>query len=157
MTHEIERKFLLNDIPFQELQSAKKLNIMQGYLLLDKNSELRVRKVGNSYCLTRKSGAGLVREENEQEINEGLFNFLWPLTEGHRVEKLRFAFNYDRHECELDIYSGALSDLIVMEVEFDSTEEANSFQPPHFVKREITEDRRYKNAVLAKFGKPSEG
>eukprot|EP01026_Neomeris_dumetosa_P018831 TRINITY_DN17436_c0_g1_i2.p4 TRINITY_DN17436_c0_g1~~TRINITY_DN17436_c0_g1_i2.p4 ORF type:complete len:158 (+),score=16.17 TRINITY_DN17436_c0_g1_i2:643-1116(+) len=156
MAHEIERKFLLDDIPFHELQNARKLNIMQGYLMLDEKSELRVRKIGNKYCITRKSGSGMVREESEQEINEGLFNFLWPLTEGKRVEKLRFAFEYDHHICELDIYSGTLSDLMVMEVEFDSEEDAKGFHPPPFVKREITEDQRYKNAILARFGKPSE-
>ncbi len=156
MAQEIERKFLLHDIPFHELQSAKKLDIMQGYLFLNERSELRVRKSGNKYCITHKRGSGLVREESEQEINEGLFNFLWPLTEGQRVEKLRFEFNYNQHECELDIYAGSLTDLMVMEVEFDSEEDAKRFHPPSFVKREITEDRRYKNSVLAKFGKPHE-
>lgn len=154
MSVEIERKFLINEVPFEELQSAHSLNIMQGYVVLGEDSELRIRKKGNHYSITRKRGSGLVREESEEVINKDVFNIMWPFTEGRRVEKLRFTFNYKDHQCEIDIYSGELADLMVMEVEFDSEEDANAFVPPAFCTKEITEDKRFKNAILAKLGKP---
>lgn len=153
---EIERKFLISELPFEELQGAKPTNLMQGYLVLGENSELRIRKASTRHFLTSKSGSGLVREENEEEISKQAFDIMWPFTENRRVEKLRFTFAYQGYQCEIDIYSGSLADLMVLEVEFSSEEDARAFTPPTFCSREITSDQRFKNATLAKLGVPRE-
>lgn len=154
MSKEIERKFLIQELPFEEMQTAKPHRIIQGYLFLEDKKELRVRKLGQQFYLTQKIGNGLVREENEEEISENCFNMMWPFTEGKRLEKLRFSLLLNEHMCEIDVYSGDLSDLMVLEVEFASEIKARSFEAPEFCVKEITEDKRYKNANLALWGKP---
>ncbi|MBP9483819.1 MAG: adenylate cyclase, partial [Negativicutes bacterium] len=60
------------------------------------------------------------------------------------------------HIVSVDIYHGnELTGLAVVEVEFDSLEAAASFVPPNWFGHEVTADQRYKNANLAKSGKPT--
>ena len=47
-----------------------------------------------------------------------------------------------------------LSGLIVAEIEFDSVEKAEGFQPPKWFGKDITSDKRYKNAHLSQDGMP---
>jgi CYTH domain-containing protein len=52
------------------------------------------------------------------------------------------------------VYSGALTGLMVAEVEFPSEEAARAFVPPAWFGREVTNDSRYKNRRLATEGLP---
>ena len=51
---------------------------------------------------------------------------------------------------ELDVFKGKLEGLVCLEIEFDSVEEANSFNVPGWVKKEVTNDIRYTNSELSK-------
>lgn len=155
MSHEIERKFLVKELP-ADLENYPHNEIMQGYLIVtDNDIEVRIRKKGDKYFETVKAGSGLVRKESEKEItNEAFWNH-WPLTEGKRVEKVRYDIEYEDVLIELDIYSGGLEGLAVAEVEFDSEEESGHFTPPDWFGEEVTHDERYKNKNLALHGKPS--
>ena len=57
---------------------------------------------------------------------------------------------------ELDVYSGALTGLLVAEVEFGSEEAAGTFEPPAWFGTEVTDDARFKNQQLASVGAPAE-
>lgn len=81
---EIERKFLVKRLP--PLDGARGVHLRQGYLSVGV-TEVRLREVGEAYCLTCKRGAGRTRTEVEVEITADQFNALWGLTEGARVEK----------------------------------------------------------------------
>lgn len=154
MAHEIERKFLVKELP-PEIDRYPHSEIIQGYLMITENDvEVRVRKRGGRCTHSVKSGAGLVRKEAEKEITEDEFNEHWPETKGKRVEKVRYDIEYEDHLIELDIYSGALSGLIVAEVEFESEDESSHFEPPVWFGEEVTLDERYKNKNLALYGKP---
>ena len=59
----------------------------------------------------------------------------------------------DGHTIELDVYAGALSGLIVAEVEFDDPWGAESFVAPYWFGREVTDDPAYKNQRLALAGR----
>jgi adenylate cyclase len=56
---------------------------------------------------------------------------------------------------ELDVYGGDLEGLVVAEVEFASEEDADAFDPPAWLGREVTDDPRYKNQRLARDGAPA--
>ena len=101
-----------------------------------------------------KRGGGLQRLEVEIQLTRAQFEALWPLTEGRRVEKTRYDIAFQGHVIELDVYDGALTGLLTAEVEFASLEASTAFQPPSWLDREITEDKRYKNKNLAVHGKP---
>ena len=155
MSQEIERKFLVKELP-ADLENYLHNEIIQGYLIVtDNDIEVRIRKKGDKYFETVKAGSGLVRKESEKEITKEVFFDHWPLTEGKRVEKVRYEIEYGGKLIELDIYSGDLEGLVVAEVEFDSEEESVSFTPPEWFGEEVTHDERYKNKNLALHGKPS--
>ena len=154
MSHEIERKFLVNELP-PDLENYPHNEIMQGYLIItDNDIEVRIRKKGEKFYETVKAGSGLVRKESQKDIPEQAFWDHWPLTEGKRVQKIRYDINHAGKLIELDIYSGDLEGLIVAEVEFESEEESVSFDPPTWFGEEVTRDERYKNKNLALHGKP---
>ena len=155
---EVERKWLVEDAPAEAL-AAPAERIDQGYLTIgNAGGETRVRHKGERFWITVKSGSGLSRDETEVELTADQFAALWPATEGARVEKVRHSMpTGDGHLIELDVYSGALTGLIVVEVEFDDPWGAESFVVPYWFGREVTADDAYRNQRLALSGLPSPG
>lgn len=145
---EIERKFIVTAFPRMELHAVP---LRQGYLTAATDSvELRLRQQGTEYFLTLKSGDGLSRQEYEISVNMAQFETLWPATTGRRVEKTRHSGKLsDGQIFELDVFTGHLSPLMLVEVEFPSENAAKAFIPPSWFGKEVTEDERYKNKVLA--------
>jgi CYTH domain-containing protein len=150
---EIERKFLVDRTP-PELDSGKPIE--QGYLVVGEDGvEVRVRRIGDRTVLTVKSGPGMVRTEEEIEIDERRFESLWPLTDGRRLTKTRHAIPLDGDlVAELDVYSGAHDGLVTAEIEFSSLEESEAFEPPAWLGRDVTGDRRFAAQSLALNGRP---
>jgi CYTH domain-containing protein len=101
-------------------------------------------------------GQGLKRQELELSLNPELFERLWPLTEGRRVEKVRYEIERSGHLWEVDVFEHDLSGLVMVEVEFDSENAAGSFIVPESFGREITREEGYKNKNLALSGVPEE-
>ena len=154
MNKEIERKFLVKQLP-DNLHQYSSTQIIQGYLAITEDgTEVRLRKKGNRYFQTVKCGFGLQRGEAEIEISADQFAKLWWMTEGKRIEKVRFEIDHSGMKIELDVYSGFLKGLLVAEGEFSSIEQAKSFIPPSWFGREVTEDERYKNRNLVIHGVP---
>jgi CYTH domain-containing protein/CHAD domain-containing protein len=154
MSSEIERKFLLGELPSWLADRAGE-QISQGYLTNGGGVEIRLRRAGERTLLTVKTGAGEVRDEVEVELDAGLFDSLWPLTEGRRLEKTRLrAPLADGLEAEVDVYGGELAGLLVAEVEFDSVGSCREFAPPSWMGTEVSGDPRYANRSLASAGAP---
>ncbi|MEX0364833.1 MAG: CYTH domain-containing protein [Ruegeria sp.] len=154
MNREIERRFLVAALP--DLSAARRAQVRQGYLTRPNDStELRLRQMGGRYFLTLKDGEGLVRGEREVEITRQQFDTFWPETDGRRIEKERFTGALAGGlTFELDVFSGALTSLRMVEVEFPSEAEALSFTPPDWFGAEVTNHRRYRNRILAVEGLP---
>jgi CYTH domain-containing protein len=150
---EVERKWLvagLESLPADVL-AAEPDEIDQGYLTIGADGgETRVRRRGGRFTLTVKSGRGLVRKECEVELDAEQFEALWPATEGARVQKSRRSVAGEGGlTIEVDVYAGALSGLVVAEVEFDDPWGAEAFVVPPWFEREVTSDDAYKNRSLA--------
>ncbi len=82
------------------------------------------------------------------------FASLWPLTEGRRVEKVRYRVPWGAHTIEVDVYDGALQGLVTAEVEFGSEPDSARFARPDWLGPEVTDDPRYQNQHLALHGPP---
>lgn len=116
------------------------------------------------YFLTIKSKGSHKRGELEAELPEEIYNKLLELhMQGSPVSKRRFTREIPGgHKLELDIFDTdeRLKGLILLEVEFASEEEAESFVLPDFVMRlnpkMVTEDKRYGNLSLAINGLPTD-
>jgi CYTH domain-containing protein len=148
---EIERKFLVNQLPCLKDVCSKK--IVQAYLC--ENPVLRLRQMGDDFFICLKSKGELAREELEVAISKERFDTLWGKIEGTPVEKVRYFIPLENEFiAELDLYEGVLTGLTTVEVEFSSVEQANHFNPPTWFGKDVTYDNRFKNNQLAKLGLP---
>ena len=152
---EIERKFLLDGLP-SSLAFARRRAILQGYLAIDGDTEVRVRRTPAGSTLTIKHGGGEVRTEEELELNERQADALWELTNGRRLQKVRRDMRVDGVDVEVDEYAGPLDGLVVLEVEFVDEASARAFEPPTWFGREVTGDPAYSNRNLSMFGIPAD-
>ena len=157
LNNEIERKWVIDpdEIPF-DLSKAKKDEMVQAYISF--SPTIRVRSENKErfiLCVKAKSkGSYLAREEFETELTAEQFEFLLAKKEGSIIEKTRYTIKQDSLNYEIDIFHGELSPLAYLEIEFPSVEEAVNFKSPSWVIKDVTDDFKYKNAGLAKYGKP---
>jgi len=152
---EIERKFVVTEIPEGLLEPRVHKEIRQGYLSLDAEKEIRIRDKGGKYTMTIKQGRGLKRLETQIDLTQQQFDTLWPLTLGVRVEKRRYDIKFLSHMLSLDVYYGPLEPLMTLEVEFASEQDSRDFLPPDFAGEEVTTDQDFKNGSLARHGLPT--
>jgi adenylate cyclase len=146
---EIERKFLVSEVP-ATLKPQRVLTLSQGYLRLPEGkNEVRIRRSDDGYYLTVKSGVAMVRQEVEVAISSVHFDAIWPLTLDRRISKSRQLIAYREHTIELDVFTGSRAGLVIAEVEFQSVEAAQAFQPPDWFGREVTDDPAFANRNLA--------
>lgn len=153
INYEIERKFLIKNLP-ESLENFTHYEIRQGYISTDPT--IRLRQQDDKYILTVKSAGLMKKQEYELDLTADQFNRLWKKTEGNTIEKTRYVIPLnDGLKAELDVYKGFLSGFMNVEVEFASTKEAILFDIPNWFGQEVTQDPRYSNSSLAKFGIPS--
>ena len=145
---EIERKFLVKELP-DNLESYPHKSYKQGYLC--RGPVVRVRDEGGEYVLTYKGSGLLVREEYNLPLNKEAFEHLLEKIDGKIIDKERYRVPLQGSDlvAELDIFNGELDPLKLVEVEFESEEEAKAFVPPEWFGREVTYDPRYHNSTLS--------
>uniref|UniRef100_UPI004056A2FE CYTH domain-containing protein n=1 Tax=Agathobacter sp. TaxID=2021311 RepID=UPI004056A2FE len=144
---EIERKYLVKHLP-ENLENCPCKQIAQGYL--STNPVLRIRKSNDNYFLTYKGQGLMVREEHEFPIPQEAFEHLLPKIDGILIEKKRYLIPLENNlTAELDIFQGKLTPLRLVEVEFASEEQANSFLPPDWFGDDVTSSGKYHNNHLA--------
>lgn len=159
MALEIERKFLLPEFPERliqggELKIITRHNIDQTYLAIDGGQELRVRKITDldsgevTFTHTFKDGKGIKREEIEYFISEGLYNQMIEAVNAVALVKERITGVWNDTTVEIDVYSQLK--LSVLEVEFDSLEEAESFTAPEWFGKDVSTERQYSNKTVWK-------
>ncbi len=156
MTIEIEKKFLLPELPHSD-RLGPGVRIRQGYLAEENGVEVRVRITHHEATLTVKAGTGLARTEVEVSISHQQAEALWQHTAGRQIDKTRHRVTLDDARgsvAEVDMYAGDLTGLCVVEVEFDSESSAAAFVPPAWFGRELTGQPGWSNAALARHGRP---
>ena len=150
---EIERKWVLDAAP-DGLGPGS--GIEQGYLAIDPaGAEVRLRRKGGKTLMTVKTGIGLVRGEEEFEIEPERFERLWAMTEGRRVIKTRHEVPLGDLVAEVDVYAGDLDGLPTAVVVCPDEASARDFVAPAWLGRDVTDDPRYGNRVLAVEGIPA--
>lgn len=145
---EIERKFLVKELP-DNLDSYEQKRISQGYLCT--NPVLRIRRSNEDYFLTYKSHGLIAREEHEFEIPQEAFEHLLRKVDGTLIDKIRYLIPLeDGHVAELDIFQGTLAPLRLVEVEFESLEDAENFVAPEWFGDDVSDSGKYHNSNLSK-------
>ena len=101
------------------------------------------------------SDNGLIRDEVDFLITEDEYNELISKKVENTIFKTRYKLLDQRFVVTIDIFKGELEGLAYMEIEFANKEEAETYQTPEWVIKDVTDDIRYKNASLAKYGIPN--
>ena len=149
---EIERKYLVAALP-EHLENYPCEKIAQGYL--NRSPVIRVRRSNDDYYLTYKGKGLLIREEYNLPLNRESYEHLLPKADGIIIEKTRYRIPLPNGlTAELDIFEKDLAPLRVVEVEFESVEDANSFQPPEWFGTDVTEMPEYQNSHMSQYGLP---
>ena len=142
---EIERKFLVTG-PFPRASAGQE--IRQGYLARHPERAVRVRLAGDRAWLTVKGRSeGASRLELEYPIPVDDARAMLELCEPGCIDKTRYEVEHDGLTWEVDVFAGDNEGLVVDEVELGSPDKEVS--SPAWVGAEVTEDRRYLNAVLS--------
>ncbi|QDW27983.1 CYTH domain-containing protein [Pedobacter sp. KBS0701] len=147
MGKEIERKFLIDQPKWDNLDKPEGKLFRQGYLLTDKDKTIRVRTTETKGFLTIKGQTiGATRLEYEYEIpvdeaTELLDNFAVS-----ELSKIRYEITFNGKLWEVDVFLGDNKGLIVAEIELGSEDE--TFDLPDWIGKEVTEEEKYYNSNL---------
>lgn len=148
---ENELTFLVKRLP-KNLKTKRRERILQGYLSRG-NYPLRIRQKGKKYELTRKKpkkpGDLSQHEETTILLRKEEFERLWPKTIKY-LSKTRYYYLLPGGLiAEVDIFEGKLKGLIFVEVEFPDKKSMDSFIPPDWFGRDVTQEKWSVNAYLA--------
>lgn len=154
---EIERKFLIKQTPALFSECSEKTEIEQIYLVrTDPSLQRRVRsmkKNGNTkyYYTEKRFLSAAVREENEREISAEEYEKLRAEADPalEPVVKTRHILDYRSQRFEIDSYPFS-TEYASMELELSDESQEIVFPPCAEIIKEVTGDKRYSNAALAK-------
>lgn len=144
--YEIEKKYLIKNIP--NLKNLKSYKIVQGYISVD--PVLRIRQKNDKYFFTFKGKGFLKRIEFEQEITKKEFENLLPKIEGTIIKKTRYIYPLNNNFiAEIDIFEKPFENLCIVEVEFNSENDAKNFIPPDWFGEDITNNIKFTNSYMS--------
>jgi adenylate cyclase len=146
---EIERKYLVNKLLWQELYNPVNATfIQQAYLSTDPKCSVRIRIADGKALITIKGELkGISREEFEYSVplNDGLE--IIRLAGTPLIIKRRYVIEYKGNRWEVDEFLGDNDGLILAEVELKSESEEPEW--PEWIDKDVTSDPRYFNLQLA--------
>lgn len=147
---EIEKTYLAKNIP-KGLKNCKSIEIIDIYIPSSaENPKLRIRKKGNEYEITKKmildNDPSKQKEETIKITGQEFDDFK---TFAKQIHKLRYYLDYTGKTAEIDVFLGALKGLIVVEFEFNSEKEKDSFEMPDFCLADVTEEKFISGGWLA--------
>ncbi len=144
---EIERKFLVNHVRWEELEKPLGEFYRQGYLLTDPQKTIRIRQTSDKGFLTIKGiSVGAARAEYEYEIPCDEAKELLDQFSVAELSKVRYKIPIGNHIWEVDVFSGKNLGLIVAEIELKSEDE--TFDLPDWIDWEVTGEEKYYNSNL---------
>lgn len=152
LPREIERKYLLHALP-PHAAAFPAVTMEQGYVPGTHIHERVRREVdGDSVTLTRtiKLGRGVSRIEVEETVAQPLFDGLWALTVGARVQKRRHRVPDGALVWELDDFTDRALVLAEVELPSASTEVTLPAWLAPYVVRDVTDEPSYLNLRLAR-------
>lgn len=144
---EIERKFLVNQEIWNELEKPDGEFYRQGYLLTDPTKTIRVRQTSEKGFLTIKGiSVGASRAEFEYEIPHEEAKELLDQFSVSELSKIRYKILYENKLWEVDEFLGENEGLMVAEIELES--EYETFSIPKWIVEEVTGEEKYYNSNL---------
>ncbi len=141
---ELELTYLASKIP-DGITSVSPSRIEDVYIPADltKHAQLRIRRSGDSFVITKKipldSKDASAQMEHNIVINQDEFNDLRK-SSNRLVAKDRYVIQLGGKTAEVDIFVGDLEGLVVIDFEFDSEVEKAKFVPPAECLADVTQE-----------------
>src|SRR3989338_4148735 len=150
MNSEIERKFLVKDLP--DLSRKKSIHYERYFLKVSPDYEERIQRKGSVYELEKKFNLSkLSRKTEKLEISKEQFD---KLKKGASKSIIRESYTISKNpSVTVKIYHGDYKGLIRAEVEFKSVKEARIFKPLKWFGKEITNTSLGKDSKLININK----
>ncbi|MDB4648959.1 CYTH domain-containing protein [Crocinitomicaceae bacterium] len=144
---EIERKFLVDAKAWEIQPKGIPAIISQSYLLntIEKTIRLRI-KDKDAYVTIKGPTKGITRAEFEYKIPMADAQIMIDTFNLKVLKKKRFEVRMNKTLWEIDVFEGALSGLILAEVELQSEDE--TFEKPPWLGQEVSHLAAYYNANL---------
>ena len=151
MGREIERKFKIKRMSEDTDQYPYHI-IEQAYLTTE--PVIRVRREDDEYYMTYKGVGGdntsLSHEEYNLPLTKEAYDTLAAKADGNVIRKKRYLIPYEDVMIELDVFEEPFRPLVIAEVEFETTDEADAFTPPDWFGEDVTGRKEYRNAYLSR-------
>ena len=140
---ELEKTYLAKLLP-EYLKKCKYNEIIDIYIpTYAVHPTLRIRKSGDKYEITKKEPV----EDDPSHQNEETttltvdeFEELSKNLVGKRIDKIRYYYPFQGKTAEIDVFQGKLIGLVVVDFEFETVEEKNSFEMPEFCLVDVTSE-----------------
>lgn len=148
---ELELTYLARVLP-EGLKDCRYKEMVDIYLpKSSRHPHLRVRKQGDRFMITKKQpvaeGDSSKQLEQTIPITSDEFDDLNKL-DGKRVSKVRYIYNHEGRDCEIDVFTGGLDGLVLVDFEFSSEDEKSSFKMPDFCLAEVTQEEFIAGGML---------
>ncbi|MFW5746503.1 MAG: hypothetical protein ACOCWQ_03055 [Nanoarchaeota archaeon] len=138
---EQERTFLAKHLP--DLRACPCEEIIDIFIPADSRHPcLRIRKKGGQMEITKKQpidGDPSKMREDTIPLTEKEFSVLSQV-HGRKTHKKRYRYDSEGHSAEIDVFEGPLAGLVLVDFEFENTEEKQRFTMPDFCLAEVTHE-----------------
>ncbi len=148
---ELERTFLAKYLP-EGLKECDSKKIIDLYVENETDHcDLRIRRSGDSYEITRKipvDDSASKQIETTIPVNAEEFDSLATIR-CKKVEKTRYYYDYEGTTAEFDVFENDLAGLVLVDFEFETESERDVFQMPEFCLADITPELFIAGGVIA--------
>lgn len=151
---ELEKKFHVDELPFDIPVNVEEMGyntvkntdmhylITQNYFYIGDKEEVRIREVNDGdevkHFITSKEGILPSRREEYNIINSDIGKLIMKGFREEPIRKMRFLISMDNVTAEVDVYlNKKLLGLVLVEVEFDTLSQMDSFVAPDWFGEEI--------------------
>jgi CYTH domain-containing protein len=140
---EREKTFLAKYLP-DGLGTCRQLELLDVYLpISSKHPKLRIRKRGDKLEITKKTllnpDDASTQVEQTIALSVDEFDELSKIN-GKRIRKIRYYYDYNGRCVEFDVFQDDLKGLVLVDVEFETSEEQHKFTIPNFCLTEVTQE-----------------
>lgn len=150
---ELERTFLARYIP-PEVATATAIDMEDVYIPEDMSvhPSLRVRRLNNKYEITKKvqpdQGDASRHLEMTIDLSETEYAALRKAS-SRTVAKKRYQVTIDTFSAEVDVFTGNLAGLVLIDFEFSTPEAMEQFSPPDCCLLDVTQEVFIAGGMLA--------
>jgi len=148
---ELEKTYLVKYLPKGFNDSLYK-EIKDIYIPKEiEHSILRIRQKGDKYEITKKQPIQGSDSSEQYEhtilLNKEEFSALEQVS-GKKVRKIRYYYNYNDVQAEIDVFQDDLLGLVLADFEFAEKKDKDNFEIPEFCLVDVTQDKYFAGGML---------